>query len=236
MASKYASGGGFRRRRLKKERDRLGAVTGVNATRSGSADNMRMVVLLGFLGSGKTTLLLEMSRYLVARGRRVAIIVNEAGQVPIDGTVLGTSTSSDRVREIFGGCFCCQLAGNLLQSLNEVRRDLEVDRVFLEPSGVADPGQIKSLVETAGIPTRHLALLDLERIDFLREVITPLVHNTIQTADLVLLNKADLVSPEVVRETESYVHEVRPGVPVRVTSTLNVLDRALMEEVLAEWA
>ncbi len=207
--------------------------TGVaDAPRTKSPASLRLTVLLGFLGSGKTTMLLAMSRYLVSQGRRVAIVVNEAGKVPIDGSVLGTSTN--RVREIFGGCFCCQLAGSLLETLQEVRRDLDVDRVFLEPSGLADPSQIKSLAETAGLPTRHVAVLDLERLEFLREVITPLVNNTLLAADIVLLNKADLVTTEVVREAEAFVRETRPDVPVRVLSASKGMDRSLLEEVLAE--
>ncbi|MDA8064909.1 MAG: hypothetical protein M0031_05300 [Thermaerobacter sp.] len=195
-----------------------------------SPEGLRLVAIVGFLGSGKTTLLLAAAKQLTEQGERVAIIVNEAGQVPIDGAVL--AAGGTRVKEIFGGCFCCQLAGSLAVGLGEIKAELGVGWVFVEPSGLADPEQIEELVGMEGMSRRQVGLIDLDRIEMLREVLTPLLHKTVRSADLVLLNKADLVGPAVVEDALEYIRGVDHGAVVRVVSAQQGLPPEVLAEVL----
>ena len=195
-----------------------------------SPEALRLIAIVGFLGSGKTTLLLAAAKHLTEQGERVAIIVNEAGQVPIDGAVL--AAGGTQVKEIFGGCFCCQLAGSLAVGLGEIKSELGVGWVFVEPSGMADPEQIEELVGMEGVSRRQVGLIDLDRIEMLREVLTPLLHKTVRTADLVLLNKADLVGPAVVEDALEYIHGVDHGAVVRVVSAQQGLPPEVLAEVL----
>lgn len=194
-------------------------------------EQVRLTVVLGFLGSGKTTFLLAAARHLVARGQRVAIIVNEAGDVPIDGAVL--AATGTRVKEISGGCFCCQLAGDLLPALREIETELHPQWIIMEPSGLADPEQIRQQVETAGVPIRQIAILDLDRIDMLREVLTPMVERSVRLADYILLNKADLASAETIQETLDFVHDLAPDTKIQIGSTQQGVDLGFWEEVWA---
>src|SRR3954463_14541314 len=104
--------------------------------RRGSAMNLVPLVLVGGpLGSGKTTLL----QYVLenARGRRLGVIVNEFGDLSIDGALLKDS-GADLV-EVSNGCVCCAVGGDLSAAVHRVLRGREPDAIVVELSGVADP-------------------------------------------------------------------------------------------------
>lgn len=99
---------------------------------------MKLVILTGFLGTGKTTMLLAVICYLVSEnGRKFVIVESEVGEIGIDGTHL-VSEGLD-VRELFAGCVCCQLAGILVSTLNEIKDAIDPDSVFVETPGIAVP-------------------------------------------------------------------------------------------------
>ena len=107
---------------------------------------MRVNLLFGFLGSGKTTL----ARNLLStdsRGRKMAVIVNEFGEVGIDGAILEGRKDGEAIDmvELTSGCLCCTLKGSLLTAVEELRRKADVDQVVIEATGVAEP---EEMVET----------------------------------------------------------------------------------------
>lgn len=156
-----------------------------------------VTVLTGFLGSGKTTLL---NRILTEQhGKRIAVIENEFGEIGIDQALV--INADEEVFEMNNGCICCTVRGDLIRILNNLmkRRD-KFDAILLETTGMADPGpvaqtffvdeEIQSQFALDGIITmvdaKHV-LMHLEDSDECKEQIA--------FADVLVLNKCDLVSP-----------------------------------------
>ncbi|MCX8169783.1 MAG: hypothetical protein N3D72_01705, partial [Candidatus Methanomethyliaceae archaeon] len=107
---------------------------------------MKLIQIAGFLGSGKTTTIIAISREMSNRGKRVAIIVNEIGEVPVDAKIM--SDYGLKVMDIGGGCICCELMINLSYTLEELARLYSPDIVLIEPSGVAIPSSINAVSYT----------------------------------------------------------------------------------------
>lgn len=179
---------------------------------------MDLLVIAGFLGAGKTTMLMALARRLVDRGRRIAIIENEVGKVGVDDQYL--ASQGLKVREIFGGCVCCSLGPSLLTTLSQIRKEINPDLVVLEPSGVAGPGMLRQSIEGYDGLGRIvvLSIFDAERYAMLAHVARPLIEGSISAADLVVINKVDLVKPERLRELIAEVELRRADVPVLTLS------------------
>lgn len=196
---------------------------------------MELIVISGFLGSGKTTLLLLLAKAFVAEGRKVAIVENEVGQNGIDGDML-TAEGLD-VREIYSGCVCCSLRIDLIHTLLELEREVKPDVVFLEPSGVAGPKQIKHcLCGYGGTIEKQtfLVLADAKRLPAIRDFSMPLIHDGLEIADLVALNKVDLVSDLQVQELETRIRAVNPAVDLLcISATTGLHVDCLIEKMKA---
>jgi G3E family GTPase len=201
-----------------------------------------VTVLTGFLGAGKTTLL---NRILTAdHGRRVAVIVNEFGEVGIDHHLL--ISSDQEVVEMSNGCICCTVRGDLLRSLFSLLelRD-KFDTLMIETTGLADPApvvqsffiddRIKTEYQLNGVVT----VVDAKHI-FQQLGNSPEAKEQIAFADMVLLNKIDLINPEDLPELEFRLRNLNGA--ARICQTRNsdvdigtVLDlRSLDIEVRAE--
>jgi G3E family GTPase len=201
-----------------------------------------VTVLTGFLGAGKTTLL---NRILTAdHGRRVAVIVNEFGEVGIDHHLL--ISSDQEIVEMSNGCICCTVRGDLLRSLFGLleHRD-KFDTLMIETTGLADPApvvqsffiddRIKNEYQLNGVVT----VVDAKHI-FQQLGNSPEAKEQIAFADMVLLNKIDLINPEDLPELEFKLRNLNGA--ARICQTRNsdvdiatVLDlRSLDVEVRAE--
>ena len=153
---------------------------------------MRLLLISGFLGSGKTTLLLEIARRWAGGSEKIAIIENEVGEVGIDGQYL--RKEGLEVQEMFGGCICCTLSVDLITTLKKLDQSFGPERVILEATGVARPGDIVPTVRRyASIvdEIQVLVLVDGPRYEMLLEVMNPLVTAQIGAADVVAINKID---------------------------------------------
>ena len=163
-----------------------------------------VTVLTGFLGAGKTTLL---NRILTAEhGRRVAVIVNEFGEVGIDHHLL--ISSEQEIVEMSNGCICCTVRGDLLRSLFQLlEHKSKFDTLMIETTGLADPAPV---VQTFFIDERiknEFQLNGVVTVVDSKHVVQQIDHSTeareqIAFADMVLLNKLDLISPEDLQELE----------------------------------
>ncbi|MEQ9639580.1 MAG: GTP-binding protein [Alphaproteobacteria bacterium] len=158
------------------------------------AANLPLVIVSGFLGAGKTTLL---RRLLTAdHGLRIAALVNDVADLDIDARLIA-SVSADTV-SLQNGCVCCSQSGGAVRALLDVAaRPDRPDLVLLEASGVADPW---ALAQIAGdLPGLRLdsvvSVVDAEYRPTDRSV-EHLLERQIAAADLVLVNKIDLVAPE----------------------------------------
>jgi G3E family GTPase len=199
---------------------------------------MKLVMLTGFLGSGKTSILLNLIRGLTCDGEhRFVILENEVGEIGIDGPFL--EMEGLRVRELFSGCICCQLAADLVTTLHELQEALEPECVFLEPSGLAVP---KSILDTLDRYCKVidevmvLAVVDAERYDTLIDAGIPLVNLQIEPAQIVAINKIDLISEEDVFKLTAQVARMNPTADIYQVSTLNGTDLGpLLERVRTLW-
>ena len=195
---------------------------------------MHLLLIAGFLGSGKTTLTINLSRAAVARGRRVAILVNEIGEIGIDNQLMRQLELN--VWELFGGCICCSLSGDLVSSLQKLDSSYNPDLVILEPSGAAEPGNIlRALPYYGGRPLQSiktLALLDPLRLAALYEVLTPLITKQAQGADWLVITKADVASEQEMATARRIAAELHPTARLVALDTRPPLDPVLTEEWL----
>lgn len=174
-----------------------------------------VTIIGGYLGAGKTTLVNHLLRH--ADGRRIAVLVNEFGSLPIDADLI--EAEDDNLISISGGCVCCSYGNDLVQALVDLGKiDPPPDHVLLETSGVALPGPIAaSLSLLEGFQSEGVVVVvDAETV---RDMAAdPYMGDTIErqlaTADLVLLNKSDLVAPEQVTDTSDWLSETTQGAAI----------------------
>jgi G3E family GTPase len=180
--------------------------------------------ICGFLGSGKTTL---MRRIIGERGGRepMAVIVNEFGDVGIDGAIL-SGHSVDMI-EISSGCLCCTLKGSLVSALEELRDKKGARRVVIEATGVAQPGEmldvladpaLKGSVEVGPMVT----VVDAAKFMGLKRVLGAFYTDQVRRADVLLLNKTDLAKPEQLEAVRREVTALNPRATVVTTERCNV--------------
>ena len=176
---------------------------------------MKIVQIAGFLGSGKTTLLLKISRAVADRGLRVAMVVNEIGEIPVDGKVM--EESGMKVKDIGGGCICCEVASTFAKTLGQLGRDFDPDVVLVEPTGVAIPHQVKAAAAMGARSTTIdmgpvIVLFDATRPDELLdpELMGRLVTSQLVDADIVAVSKVDAVDAAHV---EHAIEDARAVIP-----------------------
>jgi len=188
---------------------------------------MQFLIISGFFGSGKTTLILELARELVIkRGKKVGIIVNDIGEVGIDDKVM--KSYGLNVKEMFGGCICCEMAVNLPTTLKALKEVYNPDVVILEPSGIADGSNVKKVLESISnlkldvLPV--VALFDATQFDLLVESF-PFIIAQLKSADIVLVNKIDRVSDSYyMKRLEEEIQKVNEDANVMQISALHKLN------------
>lgn len=173
---------------------------------------MRVNLLFGFLGSGKTTL----AKHLLAeRGRdmKTAVIVNEFGEVGVDGDILKGANVD--VVELNSGCLCCTLRGSLMLAVEELREKAKVERVIVEATGVAQPAELldtladSSLEEGLDIGPL-VTVVDAFKFPKLHALLGEFYVDQIENADIVVLNKIDLVTPAQLEAAARQVRSLNP--------------------------
>lgn len=176
-----------------------------------------VTVLTGFLGAGKTTLLNRLLRE--ANGKRYAVIVNEYGEIGIDGDlVVGTD---EEVYELNNGCVCCKVRGDLVRVIsNLVRRPGGFDGILIETTGLADPAPVAQTFQFDDLLRQHARLDSVICVADARHLpgqldTSPEAGTQLAQADLVLLNKADLADEAQLAAAESAVRQVNPTAEVR---------------------
>ena len=166
----------------------------------------------GFLGSGKTTLLRRLLEQ--GTGERVAVVVNEFGEIGIDGLVVGGLGYGERMVELSSGCICCQLDTLHFEiALEELCDDVKPDRIVIETSGVADPGALARRLADLGRPLGSLiTVVDTVNLD--RVLAEPIGRDQIAAADFLVLSKLDLPETRGLPAAEGRLRVVNARAPV----------------------
>jgi G3E family GTPase len=177
---------------------------------------MTLIQIAGFLGSGKTTMILNIAKKLITEyGKKTAIIVNDFGEIGIDGEVMkryGLDTM-----EIAGGCVCCTLAASLVRTLDLLTEGFNPDIVILEPSGVAYPSQVTESLDVAGMPTGvTIVIVDISRFEeTIRFEGIIIGRRQVKEADIVVINKIDLIdSDKILAEVTAFLKEINPNAEI----------------------
>lgn len=218
------------------------------------AAKIPVTVITGFLGSGKTTLI----RHLLQnnQGRRIAVLVNEFGELGIDGELLRScsvcpedevsTTTTAEIVELTNGCLCCTVQEEFLPTMLELikRRDM-LDCILIETSGLALPKPlitafrwpeirhaatvdgVLTVVDCAAVGSGQL-VADLAALENQRQADSSLDHETplqelfedqLACADLVILNKTDLVDAQTHEQVISFIEQELAPRPVKVISS-----------------
>ena len=158
---------------------------------------MNFLIIGGFLGSGKTSLLLQLAAYMREKLgiEKTVILENEIGKVGIDDRVLSGAGYS--VKGMFAGCVCCTMAGELSLTVKAVMEDIAPEWIIMEATGMAFPQNVKeNLADALGIDARVCCLVDAKRWPRLLKPMEHLLPLQLKEADVVLINKIDLVDEE----------------------------------------
>lgn len=180
---------------------------------SNEAQLVQVMLVTGFLGSGKTTLLNHVLRN-AERKTRVAAIVNEIGAVDVDGQLVEGNEGKTKAVRLPNGCVCCTMQDDLVQAVQQVldkNREQLPEYLLIETTGVADPEPIVMIL-------RQQPLVSLCYLDSIVTVVDcdnfqanmlgmKCFANQIVAADVILLNKVDLVKKDELRSLERYFYE-----------------------------
>jgi len=193
-------------------------------------EKVPVTVLTGYLGAGKTTLL---NRILSEpHGKKYAVIVNEFGEIGIDNDlVVG---ADEEVFEMNNGCICCTVRGDLVRILDGLmRRKGKFDAIIVETTGLADPAPVAQtffIDENVGRKTKLDAVVTIADAKWLKDRLkdAPEAKNQIAFADVILINKTDLVSPDELADVEARIRGINPYAKVHKTERARIaLDQVL---------
>jgi G3E family GTPase len=176
------------------------------------SEKIPVTVLTGYLGAGKTTLL---NRILSEpHGRKFAVIVNEFGEIGIDNDlVVG---ADEEVFEMNNGCICCTVRGDLVRIIDGLmRRKGKFDAIIVETTGLADPAPVAQTFfvdEGVGRRAKLDAVVTVADAKWLKDRLkdAPEAKNQIAFADVIIINKTDLVSAPELDEVEGRIRAINP--------------------------
>ncbi len=186
---------------------------------SETANPIPVTVLTGYLGSGKTTLL---NRILSENhGKRYAVIVNEFGEIGIDNDLI--VESDEEIYEMNNGCICCTVRGDLIRVVEGLmRRPGRFDAIVVETTGLADPAPVAQtffMDDDVRSKTRLdavVALVDAKHLP-LRLKDSREAEDQLAFADVVLLNKTDLVDEAELERIEQTIRAINPSARIHRT-------------------
>lgn len=192
---------------------------------------MNIIVTGGFLGSGKTTFIRDLAEFMIKQEKKkVVIIENEAGEVSIDDQLL--SLDGFQVKEIFGGCICCQLTSELTVAISQIKQQFDPGWIIVEATGLA---KIEPILETLvkygkGFESLYtIVLVDAERWRELSEIMPDFIFSQVAAADMVLVNKIDLIDKKELTKILSQVEEINPQARVESISARNGVNKNILK-------
>lgn len=182
-------------------------------------------VITGFLGSGKTTLVNHILHK--EHGKKIAVIVNEFGEISIDGQLVVSEDQAELV-EFNNGCLCCTVRGDLIQTLDSLRERVgDLDGILIETTGLADPAPVASTffvaddIKNAIRLDAFVTVVDAVNLETNLEQSHEAVEQ-VAFSDVVLINKMDLVGPEKLAQIEARVRALNPLARIHYTTNSEI--------------
>lgn len=186
-------------------------------------------VVTGFLGSGKTTLI----NYLLKeqRTKKIAVIVNEFGEIGIDGQIV-VEEDNEQLVEFNNGCLCCTVRDDLVKTLISLTQRTELDAILIETTGLADPAPVAStfFVSDEIKPSIRLDafITVVDACNLERSLVgSHEAQEQVAFADVILLNKTDLVNAEELASIEQKLRSLNPLAKIHHTQN-SVIDPSLI--------
>ncbi len=194
-------------------------------------DKIPVILITGYLGAGKTTLL---NRLLHQEDRKVAVVVNDMGQVNIDAKLVsndGAAAIKTQMVELSNGCICCTLRDEFMDEIRSLSKQEGLEGIFVEASGVSDPASIAEaflLYENADKDTdvylsSIITVVDADRIynEFLADIekvsetdtdpdIINLILDQIEFCTSIILNKCDLLDKDKLNRVKAAIRSIQP--------------------------
>lgn len=171
-----------------------------------------ITIIAGFLGAGKTSLLTHILH--ASHGKRMAVLVNDFGKLNVDAELI-VKVEGETV-SLTNGCICCTIRDDLLtEVINLLRQETTPEHIIIETSGVSDPTlvahtfqmqSIQGMVEVESI----ISVVDADQALSLQNEFLELAIRQIQVADLLVLNKIDLVSPQKKSALKTFIQDKAP--------------------------
>ena len=198
---------------------------------------MKLIIFSGFLGSGKTRLILSIAKEITKAeekdNRRLVILENEIGETGIDDKVL--NSKGYQVKSLLSGCICCTLKVELTEAINQIVKDITPEYIIFEPTGVANPDNILDSVTKYGYDLESIKVIsvaDASRWNKLMKVTPNLIRNQMKGADVILINKCDLASEEVLNEMDFQLSEWNSDAAVHRVIALNEVDSSIWNGII----
>ncbi|PTM40773.1 GTP-binding protein [Bosea sp. 124] len=195
------------------------------------SEKIPVTVLTGYLGAGKTTLL---NRILTEdHGKKFAVIVNEFGEAGIDGDLI--VGADEEIFEMNNGCICCTVRGDLIRILDGLmKRKGKFDAIIVETTGLADPAPVAQTFfvdQDVGDATKLDAVITVTDAKWLKDRLkdAPEAKNQIAFADVIVLNKVDLVTAEELASVEAAIRAINPYAKLHKTTRCDVAIDQLLD-------
>ncbi len=185
----------------------------------------------GFLGVGKTTAINHLLTLKPAE-ERWALVINELGQVGVDGQLI-ESQAGVQVKEIAGGCICCSMGLSLSVTLLHLLRHFKPDRIVIEPTGLGHPAGMVDVLTSeqfAGVLDLHpvITLVDVRQLKDPRVLKHETFQDQLSLADILVFNKADLADPEELAAAMARAEAFFPPKLAVIRSTQGELPAAIL--------
>ena len=173
------------------------------------------ILLTGFLGAGKTTLLNRLIEHY--QSRRTVLLINEFGKVGIDGELL-VAGNYEKIELNKGSLFCICVRTDFIFEVEKIATQIKPELLIIEATGLADTSELEKMLALPNLKNHIelkacICLVDCQNFSKIKDILRAPITQ-IQSADIVLLNKIDLVSVEQVEQVEKAVKAISPDVPI----------------------